>query len=90
MRAWGVQGGQAGQCSARDAVQPEMGIVQWRSSEELCGCLPLCAHLCPWLQLAQMINEKPQLINEYEAGKAIPNPQVGVWGGRRGGAERVA
>jgi hypothetical protein len=28
------------------------------------------------LQLAQMINEKPQLINEYESGKAIPNPQV--------------
>lgn len=24
-----------------------------------------------------MINEKPQVINEYEAGKAIPNPQVG-------------
>jgi hypothetical protein len=23
-----------------------------------------------------MINEKPQLINEYESGKAIPNPQV--------------
>ena len=31
----------------------------------------------PRLQLAQMINEKPQLINEYESGKAIPNPQVG-------------
>ncbi|KFM22660.1 Multiprotein-bridging factor 1a [Auxenochlorella protothecoides] len=27
-------------------------------------------------QLAQMINEKPQVINEYEAGKAIPNPQI--------------
>lgn len=27
-------------------------------------------------QLAQMINEKPQVINEYESGKAIPNPQV--------------
>ncbi|EFN51089.1 hypothetical protein CHLNCDRAFT_28362 [Chlorella variabilis] len=26
--------------------------------------------------LAQMINEKPQLINEYESGKAIPNPQI--------------
>lgn len=23
-----------------------------------------------------MINEKPQLINEYESGKAIPNPQA--------------
>lgn len=27
-------------------------------------------------QLGQMINEKPQVINEYESGKAIPNPQV--------------
>jgi DNA-binding XRE family transcriptional regulator len=27
-------------------------------------------------QLAQAINEKPQIINEYECGKAIPNPQV--------------
>lgn len=27
-------------------------------------------------QLAQMVNEKPQIIQEYEAGKAIPNPQV--------------
>lgn len=28
------------------------------------------------MQLAQMINEKPQVINEYESGKAIPNPQA--------------
>lgn len=27
-------------------------------------------------QLGQLINEKPQIINEYESGKAIPNPQV--------------
>ena len=27
-------------------------------------------------QLGQLINEKPQVINEYESGKAIPNPQV--------------
>mmetsp|Transcript_26065 Transcript_26065/g.77332 ORF Transcript_26065/g.77332 Transcript_26065/m.77332 type:complete len:101 (-) Transcript_26065:696-998(-) len=27
-------------------------------------------------QLAQAINEKPQIIQEYESGKAIPNPQV--------------
>ena len=27
-------------------------------------------------QLAQAINEKPQVINEYECGKAIPNPQI--------------
>lgn len=33
--------------------------------------------LCSLLsQLAQLINEKPQVINEYESGKAIPNPQV--------------
>ncbi|CAI5460087.1 unnamed protein product [Closterium sp. Yama58-4] len=27
-------------------------------------------------QLAQKINEKPQVVQEYESGKAIPNPQI--------------
>ncbi|KAG6395576.1 hypothetical protein SASPL_141699 [Salvia splendens] len=27
-------------------------------------------------QLAQVINEKPQIIQEYESGKAIPNQQI--------------
>lgn len=27
-------------------------------------------------QLGQMINEKPQIIQEYESGKAIPNQQI--------------
>ncbi|KAL6975934.1 Multiprotein-bridging factor 1b [Sarracenia purpurea var. burkii] len=27
-------------------------------------------------QVAQMINEKPQVIQEYESGKAIPNQQI--------------
>ncbi|CAO2206550.1 unnamed protein product [Urochloa humidicola] len=27
-------------------------------------------------QLAEMINEKPQVIQEYELGKAIPNQQI--------------
>jgi len=27
-------------------------------------------------QLAQLVNEKPSVINEYESGKAIPNPQI--------------
>ncbi|CEL92813.1 unnamed protein product [Vitrella brassicaformis CCMP3155] len=27
-------------------------------------------------ELAQRINEKASVINEYEAGKAIPNPQI--------------
>jgi len=27
-------------------------------------------------QLAQQINEKPQIIQEYESGKAIPNQQI--------------
>ncbi|CAA0808717.1 Multiprotein-bridging factor 1a [Striga hermonthica] len=27
-------------------------------------------------QLAKMINEKPQIIQEYESGKAIPNQQI--------------
>jgi hypothetical protein len=26
--------------------------------------------------LLQLVNEKPQVIQEYESGKAIPNPQV--------------
>ena len=26
--------------------------------------------------MLQQINEKPSVINEYESGKAIPNPQV--------------
>lgn len=28
------------------------------------------------LLLLQLINEKPQIIQDYESGKAIPNPQV--------------
>ncbi|KAL1290039.1 hypothetical protein AAHE18_20G100500 [Arachis hypogaea] len=27
-------------------------------------------------QLAQIINKKPQVIQEYESGKAIPNQQI--------------
>ena len=27
-------------------------------------------------QLAQQINERPQVIQEYESGKAIPNQQI--------------
>lgn len=27
-------------------------------------------------QLGQLINEKPQVIQEYESGKAIPSPAV--------------
>ncbi|XP_042451780.1 multiprotein-bridging factor 1b-like [Zingiber officinale] len=27
-------------------------------------------------QLAQLINEKPQIIQDYESGKAIPNQQI--------------
>ncbi|KAK9813173.1 hypothetical protein WJX72_010086 [[Myrmecia] bisecta] len=27
-------------------------------------------------QVAQLVNEKPQVIQEYESGKAIPNPMV--------------
>ena len=27
-------------------------------------------------QLAQAINEKPAVINQYESGKAIPNQQI--------------
>jgi putative transcription factor len=31
---------------------------------------------CAAALLPQMVNEKPQIIQEYESGKAIPNPQV--------------
>ena len=27
-------------------------------------------------QLAQQINERPQVVQEYESGKAIPNQQI--------------
>eukprot|EP01028_Stygiella_incarcerata_P011164 TRINITY_DN617_c0_g1_i2.p2 TRINITY_DN617_c0_g1~~TRINITY_DN617_c0_g1_i2.p2 ORF type:complete len:120 (-),score=43.68 TRINITY_DN617_c0_g1_i2:922-1281(-) len=27
-------------------------------------------------ELAKLINEKPQVVNEYESGKAVPNPSV--------------
>jgi len=27
-------------------------------------------------ELATAINEKPQVVGEYESGKAIPNPQI--------------
>lgn len=27
-------------------------------------------------QLGQLINEKPQIIQEYESGKAIPSPAI--------------
>ena len=32
--------------------------------------------LLPAPRTPQAINEKPQVIQEYEQGKAIPNPQV--------------
>jgi len=34
--------------------------------------LTVSVHVLP----LQSINEKPQVIQEYECGKAIPNPQV--------------
>ena len=27
-------------------------------------------------ELATAINEKPQIVGEYESGKAVPNPQI--------------
>ncbi len=37
---------------------------------------PDCCVWPPCVPLPQAINEKPQVIQEYESGKAIPNPQV--------------
>ena len=34
-------------------------------------------NLCPsLLPPMQRVNEKPQVVNEYESGKAIPNQQI--------------
>mmetsp|Transcript_28398 Transcript_28398/g.42010 ORF Transcript_28398/g.42010 Transcript_28398/m.42010 type:complete len:174 (+) Transcript_28398:108-629(+) len=41
------------------------GIMQARTAKKLTQ-----------KQLATAINEKPQVIGEYESGKAIPNPQI--------------
>lgn len=46
----------------------------------------------------QLINEKPQIVQEYESGKAIPNPQIlnklsralGVSLSKRGPAAKAA
>ncbi|KAI8875392.1 hypothetical protein K501DRAFT_202736, partial [Backusella circina FSU 941] len=27
-------------------------------------------------ELAQLVNEKPQVVNDYESGKAIPNQNI--------------
>lgn len=35
-----------------------------------------CTLISSLICLLQQINEKPSVINEYESGKAIPNPQV--------------
>lgn len=32
--------------------------------------------ICVFFKHLQLINEKPQIIQDYESGKAIPNPQV--------------
>ncbi|MEW5299275.1 MAG: hypothetical protein WDW38_003370 [Sanguina aurantia] len=50
-----------------DRVSSELKIqlVQARTAKKLTQA-----------QLAQAINEKPNVINEYESGRAIPNPQI--------------
>ena len=35
-----------------------------------------CAKKMTQAQLATAINERPQIVQEYEAGKAIPNPAI--------------
>ncbi|ESR55726.1 multiprotein-bridging factor 1b [Citrus sinensis] len=52
---------------AHDRVPSELkkAIVQARNDKKLTQS-----------QLAQLINEKPQVIQEYESGKAIPNQQI--------------
>ena len=36
----------------------------------------ICFTTTDYVMLEQMINEKPQVIQEYESGKAIPNQQI--------------
>ncbi|CAM8882727.1 hypothetical protein QQ045_020033 [Rhodiola kirilowii] len=52
---------------AHDRVPTELkkSIMQGRTDKKLTQA-----------QLAQLINEKPQIIQEYESGKAIPNQQI--------------
>ncbi|KAM1413362.1 hypothetical protein ACFXTO_025970 [Malus domestica] len=52
---------------AHDRVPSELkkAIMQARTDKKLTQA-----------QLAQIINEKPQVIQDYESGKAIPNQQV--------------
>ncbi|XP_030550132.1 multiprotein-bridging factor 1b [Rhodamnia argentea] len=52
---------------AHDRVPTELkkAIMQARTEKKLTQS-----------QLAQLINEKPQIIQEYESGKAIPNQQL--------------
>ncbi len=49
----------------------------WRQRETLfsVNCFPLLEMTC-FICLLQKINEKPQVINDYEAGRAIPNQQI--------------
>lgn len=49
----------------RVSTQLKTQIIQARTAKKLTQA-----------QLAQLVNEKPQVIQEYETGKAIPNPQV--------------
>ncbi|KAG5254887.1 hypothetical protein OIU85_002410 [Salix viminalis] len=52
---------------AHDRVPSELkkSIMQGRMDKKLTQA-----------QLGQLINEKPQIIQEYESGKAIPNQQI--------------
>eukprot|EP00879_Flechtneria_rotunda_P004813 GHRR01005086.1.p3 GENE.GHRR01005086.1~~GHRR01005086.1.p3 ORF type:complete len:100 (+),score=25.74 GHRR01005086.1:393-692(+) len=49
----------------RVSTELKKQIVQARTAKKLTQA-----------QLGQLINEKPQIIQDYESGKAIPNPQV--------------
>lgn len=39
-------------------------------------CLSSVIEFIVWVLILQLINEKPQVIQEYESGKAIPNQQI--------------
>ena len=55
-------------------TQAQLAQVGTKCSYVLLGLSDLRPDII--LCLMQQINEKPSVINEYESGKAIPNPQV--------------
>lgn len=64
-------------------ARQEKKLTQAQLAQVLFSLSLLCVKLVIWptfgthsLCSMQLINEKPQIIQEYESGKAIPNQQI--------------